>query len=144
VVWGPHMAYFASEAKQIFTQSAFMIAIDSDRMGYRLNGPALPMVKKADILSEGMVRGAVQVPASGQPMVMLADRPATGGYARIGTVISADIPLLVQAAPGLGKVRFYESNVEQAQEKYRAQIYRLKKNIFIPPEMDLINYAGAG
>lgn len=143
VVWGPHLAHFSKEAQSILLEEAFSIQVDSDRMGYRLNGKPLPMVKPADILSEGMVMGAIQVPASGLPMIMLADRPATGGYARIGTVIRADLPLLVQSAPGQGQIRFYAVDVETAQEKYKRQIRDLYLGIDRSKGMVLANIVGS-
>lgn len=140
---GPHLDHFREDALAQLFNSEYKIGMDSDRMGYRLNGEALPMKKAADILSEGMVMGAVQVPASGQPMVMLADRPATGGYARIGTIISVDMPLLVQATPGQGRVRFYEIDVATAQEKYRQQMKALETTIHVSRSMSLANIMGA-
>ena len=69
-------------------------------MGYRLDGPVLAHVASRDILSEATPLGSVQVPGSGQPIVLMADRQTTGGYARIATIISADLPLAGQLAPG--------------------------------------------
>ena len=69
-------------------------------MGYRLDGPALSHAGSADILSEAMPIGAIQVPASGQPILLLAERATTGGYATIANVIAADLPIAGQLAPG--------------------------------------------
>jgi antagonist of KipI len=69
-------------------------------MGYRLEGPALEHGGKADILSDATPFGSLQVPASGQPILLMADRQTTGGYPRIATVITADLPLAGQLAPG--------------------------------------------
>ena len=78
----------------------FVITPQSNRMGYRLGGPALRHVDSADILSEAMPLGALQVPASGQPILLLSGRATTGGYATIANVISADLPIAGQLAPG--------------------------------------------
>jgi antagonist of KipI len=143
VVLGPHLEFFAKESISLFTSTPYRVGFDSDRMGYRLSGESLPMVKPADILSEGLVMGAIQVPSSGQPMVMLADRPATGGYARIGTVISADLPLLVQSIPGETKIQFVPVDVETAQKKYKQQIKTLLNAVTIPTWNLLTAFSGA-
>ncbi len=143
VVLGPHLDFFTEESISLFTNSTYQVSLDSDRMGYRLSGEPLQMVKPADIFSEGLVMGAIQVPSSGQPMVMLADRPATGGYARIGTVISADLPLLVQSIPGQTTIRFYAVDVETAQKKYKNQINALLNAVTTSPWTLLTDLAGS-
>lgn len=143
VVLGPHLEFFSEESISLFTSTTYRVGLDSDRMGYRLSGEPLPMVKPADILSEGLVMGAIQVSSSGQPMVMLADRPATGGYARIGTVISADLPLLVQSIPGDTKIQFVPVDVETAQKKYKHQIKTLLNAVTIPTWNLLTAFSGA-
>ena len=77
-----------------------MWSVDSDRMGYRLAGPTLRHRAGADIISDATPVGTLQVPASGQPLLLMADRQTTGGYAKLATVISADIGVAGQAAPG--------------------------------------------
>jgi len=101
----------------------------SDRMGYRLEGAQLTHQGSPDLLSEGMAPGAVQVPAGGQPIVMMADSPTTGGYPKIAAVVSADLHLLAQCPPGSGRVRFRETTVESAQKRFRAQMEGLKNGI---------------
>ena len=71
-----------------------------DRMGYRLDGPEIETRHGSDIISDGIAFGAVQVPSHGRPIIMLADRQTTGGYAKIGTIATVDIPKLVQRPPG--------------------------------------------
>lgn len=78
----------------------FVVTPQSNRMGYRLEGPTLTHTASADILSEAMPLGAMQVPASGQAILLLAERATTGGYATIANVISADLPIAGQLAPG--------------------------------------------
>jgi antagonist of KipI len=98
-------------------------------MGYRLEGPRLNHIRGADLTSEGMTMGSIQVPADGQPIVMMADCATTGGYPKIATVIRADLPLLAQCTPGKDEVRFRETTIEAAQEKYRTMMHRLKSGI---------------
>ena len=95
-----HRDRFTEDAWGLLTHARFTISPQSNRMGYRLDGPALTHVGAADILSEAMPSGAIQVPASGQPIMLLAERATTGGYATIATVISADLPIAGQLAPG--------------------------------------------
>lgn len=115
---GPQDDMFTDEALTLFFGSAYEIAPQSDRMGYRLIGPALSHIGSADIVSDGTGFGVVQVPGDGQPIVLMADRQTTGGYAKIATVISADLPLLAQARPG-STVRFEKVSVQHAHELSR-------------------------
>ena len=73
----------------------------------------------ADLVSEGMTMGSIQVPANGQPIVMMADSPTTGGYPKIANVVKTSLPLLTQCESGVSRIRFKEITVEAAQEKYR-------------------------
>jgi allophanate hydrolase subunit 2 len=94
-------------------------------MGVRLEGRAIPSAVGYDIISDGIAAGSVQVPASGKPILLLADRQTTGGYAKIATVITADLPLLAQARPG-DSLRFAEVSVRQAQRIARRAAARMK------------------
>ena len=100
VVPAPHRERFTDEAWRLLVSERFTVTPQSNRMGYRLEGPALGHVGAADILSEAMPIGALQVPASGQPILLMAERQTTGGYATIANVITADLPLAGQLAPG--------------------------------------------
>jgi antagonist of KipI len=100
VISGPHDWMFTADALRVFFSSAFTVTTNSNRMGYRLEGPELIHADGADILSEATPIGSVQVPKSGQPILLMADRQTTGGYPKIATVISADLPLAGQLAPG--------------------------------------------
>jgi biotin-dependent carboxylase-like uncharacterized protein len=113
VIEGPHRARFREEAWDTLCAGAFTVTTESNRMGYRLEGPTLRHVRGADILSEATAIGSVQVPASGQPILLMADRQTTGGYTIIATVITADLPLAGQLAPG-DAVRFAPCSREQA------------------------------
>ena len=87
-------------------------------MGYQLDGPVIRHERGADIVSDGIVPGSVQVPGSGRPIVMMADCATVGGYTKIATVITADLPLLAQAKTG-DVVRFEQCTVEAAVEALR-------------------------
>jgi biotin-dependent carboxylase-like uncharacterized protein len=95
-----HLDRFTHDAWRQFVRSRWVVTPQSNRMGYRLEGPALAHVGSADILSEAMPIGAIQVPASGQPILLMAECATTGGYATIANVISADLPIAGQLAPG--------------------------------------------
>ncbi|MBM3944904.1 MAG: biotin-dependent carboxyltransferase family protein, partial [SAR202 cluster bacterium] len=114
VVPGPQDNAFASEGLSTLFSSQFTVSSTSDRVGYRLEGPKLKHKKGADIISDGSPLGAVQVPGDGSPIILLADRGPTGGYAKIATVISIDVGRLAQAAPG-DTVTFKQVTVEEAQ-----------------------------
>lgn len=127
VVMGPQERYFTDESIATFLSQEYTVSPTSDRMGYRLEGPALTHRNKTELLSEGMTTGAVQVPSNGQPIVMMADSPTTGGYPKIGTVASADLPLLAQCVPGRSKIRFRKTTVAKAQKKYRELMRGLER-----------------
>ena len=118
-----------SESLSTLTSNEYRVALSSDRMGYRLEGPMLKHRRSADLTSEGMAMGSIQVPADGAPIVMMADCATTGGYPKIGCVIRADLPLLAQCTPGQDTVRFRQTTVEAAQDKYRAAVRRMKVGI---------------
>lgn len=96
-------------------------------MGYRLNGNTIAHRDKADIISDGIVTGSIQVPANGQPIIMMADHQTTGGYAKIATVIRADLPLLAQTPPG-NKIRFCAVTTSTASIVFRAMMKELLVN----------------
>jgi antagonist of KipI len=129
VILGPQTNYFTDESIETFLSSEYSIDLTSDRMGYQLAGPPLSHRSKTELISEGMTFGAIQIPSNGQPIVMMADCPTTGGYPKIGTVVSADLPLLAQCAPNKSKIRFRQTTVEKAQKKYRKLISGLDKII---------------
>lgn len=122
VVMGPQDDRFTAAGLEAFCSSLYHISPTSDRMGYRLEGPKVEHTCGADMLSDGMCFGSVQVPASGQPIVMMSEHPTTGGYTKIATVISADLPILAQCTPGVDDVRFAPVSVEEAQQRFRKLI----------------------
>ena len=129
VLPGPQQSAFTGKGLTAFLGSAYRIRPDSDRMGYRLQGASVPHQGGADILSQGLVTGAVQVPASGQPMIALSDCQATGGYTQVAVVATADLPLLAQCPCDSGELRFYPITLEEAQQRYRRQIALLVQGI---------------
>jgi UPF0271 protein len=113
VVAGPQEEAFTLEALEDLQSEPFRVSTQSDRMGLRLEGPVLRHVKGADIVSDAIATGSIQVPGSGQPILLLADHQTTGGYAKIATVISADIPAAGRLLPN-SEVRFRVVSVEEA------------------------------
>ena len=103
------------EAIRAFEQASYRVNEKSDRMGYRLDGPAIQAKGKTDIISDGIVFGSIQVPNDGKPIILMADHQTTGGYAKIGTVVSEDLPKLAQLMPG-GKIRFSAVSVDEIQQ----------------------------
>jgi antagonist of KipI len=129
VILGPQEKYFTQESiAACFAMSQeYSVSTTSDRMGYRLEGTPLIQSNKSELISEGMTMGSIQIPSNGQPIVMMADSPTTGGYPKIGTVASGDLPLLAQCVPGKSKIRFRETTVAKAQKKYHALMRGLDK-----------------
>ena len=100
VMPGPHDDAFTDRARQTLISSRYTVTPDSNRMGYRLDGPRLERVLQPEMLSDATPPGSLQVPASGCPILLMADRQTTGGYPKIATVITADLPVAGQLAPG--------------------------------------------
>ena len=128
VVLGPQDDYFTGAAIETFLASTYTISAQSDRMGYRLEGPALAHAKGYNIVSDGIVSGSVQVPGSGQPIVLMLDNQTTGGYPKIATVISADIPVLGRRKPGR-TIRFVAVDVREAARLRREQEAWLEREV---------------
>lgn len=105
VLPGPHADRFSADALDVLQASDYTVTNESDRMGFRLAGARLTHTGSADIISDAAPLGVLQVPASGQPVLLMADRQTTGGYPNLATVISADIGLAGQLAPG-DRMRF--------------------------------------
>lgn len=130
VVPGPQDDHFTAESLKTFFSSVYTLTPHSDRMGCRLEGAKLKHKDSFEIVSDGMPHGAVQVPGHGHPIIMLSDRPTTGGYPKIATVISADIPKVAQLKPG-EKISFQEVTLEKAQqlrEEFEKQLYAVHKS----------------
>ena len=125
VLPGPQSDRFVKEALEVLQSAPYRVDVNSNRVGYRLSGPRLQHVSGADILSDATPIGSIQVPASGEPILLMADCQTTGGYAKIATVISADIPAAGQLAPG-DEIRFSVCSLEEAMDALRMQLHMLR------------------
>jgi biotin-dependent carboxylase-like uncharacterized protein len=112
---GPQTSAFTSDSLDIFTSNPYIVTNESDRMGYRLQGEQLKHVNGADIISDFITVGSIQVPAIGQPIILMADCQISGGYTKIGVIISADIPYIAQKKPR-DQIHFQAIEVLDAQE----------------------------
>ena len=118
VIKGPNFDYFSEEGKKIFFEKQFTVSNLSDRMGMRLEGSKIENIVNTNIKSEGLIKGVIQVPADGNPIIMLSDHGTVGGYPKIGAVVSADYDRLVQMAPG-SKIKFKEINLSDAETLFK-------------------------
>lgn len=100
VMLGPHADHFTDQARRALVGTRYLVTPDSNRMGYRLDGPRLDHPGTSMLLSDATPPGSLQVPSSGRPILLMADRQTTGGYPKIATVITADLPVAGQLAPG--------------------------------------------
>ena len=119
-VLGPQEDRFTEAAVEIFLSATYRVGKQADRMGLRLEGPALAHRGSADIPSDGLVTGSIQVPGNGQPILLLNDHQTAGGYAKIATVISADLPRASRLRPG-DSLSFQAVTVEEAEAIRRRQ-----------------------
>ena len=126
--WGPQDDYFTEAGRQTFVTAEYKVSKEADRMGIRFEGPTIEHAKGADIISDGIGPGAIQVPGAGLPIVLLADRQTVGGYSKIATVASVDLPRLGRLLPGR-TVRFTAVTVEEAEALRRDQETRLARAI---------------
>ena len=118
VIKGTNFDYFSNEGKKIFFEKEFIVSKLSDRMGMRLEGPKIENIVNTNIKSEGLLKGVVQVPADGNPIIMLSDHGTIGGYPKIGVVVSVDYDRLVQISPG-SKIKFREINLSDAETLFK-------------------------
>jgi allophanate hydrolase subunit 2 len=125
VLLGPQDERFTSEGVATFLGSAYTVTNRNDRMGYALEGPSIRHADGPDIVSDGLLPGAVQVPGSGMPIVLMADCQTTGGYAKIAAVIGPDLPELAQARRA-DVVRFVRCTMEEAVAACRAASDQLR------------------
>lgn len=123
---GPQEDYFTDGGIHSFFTEEYTVSPQSDRMGIRLEGVAVESKNGVDIISDGIAFGSVQIPAAGTPIIMMADRQTTGGYAKIATVISSDLDLLAQAKPG-DKIRFHCVAAKMAVLQKKAELLRWKR-----------------
>jgi biotin-dependent carboxylase-like uncharacterized protein len=126
VIKGTNFDYFSNEAQNSFFNKEFSVSKLADRMGIRLSGHNLENIINTNIKSEGLVRGTIQVPADGNPIIMLSDHGTIGGYPKIGVVISADLDRVGQLTPG-SVINFKEVSLEEAQNIFKAYIDETNK-----------------
>ena len=124
VILGPQDDYFTEAGIRTFLSEPYTISTEADRMGYRLTGPKIAHGKGFNIVSDAIVTGAIQVPGSGAPIVLMTDRQTTGGYPKIAVVTRADLPRLAQMRPG-SVVRFAVVTRAEAIELLKAEARRL-------------------
>ncbi|MEY4121892.1 MAG: KipI antagonist [Pseudomonadota bacterium] len=139
VMWGPQHDHFLPESIAAFQEQSWEATAEQDRMGLRLRGAALCHLNAAatDIVSDAVTPGAIQVPANGQPIVLLADSQTVGGYPKIATVIQADLPKLAHAKPG-SRLRFQSVTGAQARQALKEQReawmqWLATRESFLPP-----------
>lgn len=131
IIPGPQQDFFVKQSFATLTEAAYTITPQSDRMGYRLSGPKIVNKRSMRFISDGTTMGALQVPPDGQPILLMADRQTTGGYPKIAVVISADLPLAAQLAPG-DSITFTPCTIAEAQRALRA--HRAQLNAALPPQ----------
>ncbi len=118
VIKGTNFNYFSDEGKRNFFKNEFKVSKLSDRMGMRLEGKKIENIIDTNIRSEGLIKGVIQVPADGNPIIMLSDHGTIGGYPKIGVVISADYDKLVQLTPG-STIKFQEVDLNSAETLFK-------------------------
>jgi antagonist of KipI len=127
VILGPQAGMFTDKGTETFFSNPYKVTSEADRMGYRLEGSAIEHKDKADFVSDALLPGAIQVPRSQNPIVMMKDAQTTGGYPKIAVVASADLDLLGQAKPN-DEIRFSKITTRQAHNRIR-QYRRLLKGL---------------
>ena len=115
IMEGLQYDWFTEESQRTFVTEPYTITMQADRMGYRLEGVKLTFREKRDLISEPVTFGAIQVPADGNPIILMADRQTTGGYAKIGQVALVDLPRLAQMRPG-DKICFAWTTLTEAEK----------------------------
>jgi len=128
VLKGPQFYYFAKESQKDFFSKSYKVSNLTDRMGMRLEGAAMKNILSTNIRSEGIIKGAIQVPADGLPIILLTDYPTIGGYPKIANVISADYDLLIQRTPGK-KIFFKLIELHEAEQLYKEHLNSISKVI---------------
>ena len=126
VIKGTNFNYFSDEGKKFFFEKEFKVTKLTDRMGMRIEGPKIENIVDTNIKSEGIIKGVIQVPADGNPIIMLSDHGTIGGYPKIGVVVSSDYDKLVQLPPG-SKIKFKSVELEEAENLYKLYEMETKK-----------------
>ena len=128
VLKGPQFDYFSKESQKNFFSKEYKISNLTDRMGMRLEGTVMKNIVNTNIRSEGITKGAIQVPADGQPIILLTDYPTIGGYPKIANVTSADYNLLIQKTPG-EKIFFELIKLHEAEQFYKEHLNSISEII---------------
>ena len=128
VLKGSQFNYFSKESQKNFFSKEYTITKLTDRMGMRLEGKVIKNIVSTNIRSEGITKGAIQVPADGQPIVLLSDHPTIGGYPKIANIISADYHLLAQKTPG-EKIFFQNVELQEAEQLYKEHLNSISEII---------------
>lgn len=139
IIEGPQIESFSDEAKQKLVNDSFKISEKSDRMGFRLQGENIAPIESADIISEPLALGSIQVPNDGNPIILLNDKQTVGGYTKIATVCAADLPILAQKKPN-ETIKFEWITVEAATEKLKQkeqEFNEKQKQILKSPIFDI-------
>lgn len=134
VILGPEEEVFSKKGIKSFLEAEYTVGAEFDRMGMRLEGAYIESKRGSDIISDGIALGSIQVPSHGKPIILLADRQTTGGYGKIATVISVDLPKLVQRRMD-DKIRFLAITVEEAQRlllQEERELQDMRKTIHKP------------
>ncbi|OZB98392.1 biotin-dependent carboxyltransferase family protein [Paenibacillus sp. XY044] len=126
LIRGPQFGDFDEVSRHALLHGAFRITPQSDRMGYRLEGPKLQLQRPQEYISEGVTMGTVQVPPDGQPIILMADRQTLGGYPKIAQVAGVDLPVIAQTRPG-STLRFREIGQAEAEQLWMDQGIRLNR-----------------
>lgn len=141
VIMGPQDDRFSEKGIQSFLKGTYEVTSEFDRMGYRLKGPVIEHKEDGNIISDGIVTGSIQVPTDGQPIVMLSEHQTIGGYTKIATIITIDLPVIGQCK-AKDKIRFQKVSLEEAHRLYRAYeaevqalIQKIKTPVtYLPPK----------
>ncbi|WP_437750910.1 biotin-dependent carboxyltransferase family protein [Staphylococcus shinii] len=139
IIEGPQIERFSDEAKQKLVNENFEISEKSDRMGFRLQGENIAPIESADIISEPLALGSIQVPNDGNPIILLNDKQTVGGYTKIATVCAADLPILAQKKPN-ETIKFEWITVEAATEKLKQkeqEFNKKQKQVLKSPIFDI-------
>jgi biotin-dependent carboxylase-like uncharacterized protein len=128
VLPGPQFHYFSTASKKQFFSTPYLITKQTDRMGMRVIGKSLENLVNSNIPSEGIIKGAIQVPGDGNPIILLSDHPTTGGYPKVGSIISSDYDDLIQQNANR-EIYFQLVTLEAAEQRFTAYMEKIKKRI---------------
>ena len=125
---GPQFNYFSTASKKQFFSTPYLITKQTDRMGMRVMGKSLENLVNSNIPSEGIIKGAIQVPGDGNPIILLSDHPTTGGYPKVGSIISSDYDDLIQQNSNK-EIYFQLVTLEAAEQQFALYIEKIKRKI---------------